>query len=501
MQLIPAHSARTRPLVLAACLLFFSALFAAAAPGNDLCSGAVVITNTGPFPYLTRPLIIDGAGNVGDPPLPPPEASFGTNVSVWYKFTPAASGLYTVSTAYDTGTTFKDTSMAMYTAAGNCANFTLFAYNEDSGTLRAAISTNLTNGIAYYIVVWVGRTEVITPGMELQLRVTKPAVPPNDTCASPIVIPGTISSPYLTIVVDTTLATTTPNLDHSQCVTNQNQMPSREVWYQFTPAVAGTYNFSTGPDTATLIEDTSIEIYTLPGGNCSTPNQFACNDNNYGRARFSRSLSAGVTYYLAVYDNAAKYVPGETDLQLRVTPAMAPTVVTLPPSRITSAGVTLNGTITANGLIPTTNWFEWGPTTSLGRTSEVKRVFDRDSIFTTNAIVSGYAPGALYYYRFVGANSKGRSEGQLLTFTFTNTPPQITTFGFESDNNRTFIVEFAGAASHLYLIDHSSDLVHWTNSIPPDPPEADVATEASPGYFSFRHASSGTHLFYRVRQP
>jgi hypothetical protein len=488
MQLIPTQSARTRPLVLAACLFLFSAFFAAAGPGNDLCSGAEVIPGVGPFPVVSLQRIIDGAGNVGDPPFPPPETSFGTNQSVWYKFTPAASGLYTVSTAYDTGTTIKDTSMAIYTG-GNCTNFSIYAYNEDSGTLRAAVSTNLTAGTPYYIVVWIGRTEVITSGMELQVRITKPAIPSNDTCAMAMVIPATISAPYLTPLVDTTRATTTPNLIH-QCVTNQNQTPSREVWYQFAPTVSGPYNFSTGPDTATRIEDTSIEIYT---GSCGTLNQFSCSDNNYGRARFSQSLTMGVTYYIAVYDNAAKYVPGETDLQLRVAPAMAPTVVTLPPSSITSTSVFLNGTITANGSIPTTNWFEWGPTPSLGSTSQVKRIFDRDSIFTTNALVSGFAPGAPYYYRFVGANPLGRSEGQLQTFTFTNSPPQIATFGFESEFNRTFVVEFAGAASHLYIIQDSTNLVDWSN--------LGEATEASPGYFSYRHASSGLRLFYRVRQP
>jgi hypothetical protein len=237
MQLIPAKSARTRPLVLAACLLFFGALFAAAAPTNDRCSGAEVIPGAGPFPALSLQRIIDGADNTGDPPLPPPE-TFDPNVtqSVWYKFTPAASGLYTISSALDTDTNFKDTSMVMYTATGDCTNFTIYAYNQDSGTLRAAISTNLNAGTPYYLVVWVGSTEVITTGLELQVRVTKPAIPSDDTCASPIVIPPSLSAPYLTTVVDTTLATTTA-IAPPPCVTNIGAMPSREVWYQLAPTV------------------------------------------------------------------------------------------------------------------------------------------------------------------------------------------------------------------------------------------------------------------------
>src|SRR5882672_2297109 len=59
MQLIPAHSTRTRPLVLAVCLLFFSALFAAAAPTNDRCEGAEPISGTGPFPVVSLQRILD----------------------------------------------------------------------------------------------------------------------------------------------------------------------------------------------------------------------------------------------------------------------------------------------------------------------------------------------------------------------------------------------------------------------------------------------------------
>jgi hypothetical protein len=381
--------------------------------------------------------------------------------------------------------------MVMYTAAGDCSNFTIYAYNEDSGTLRAAISTNLNAGTAYYIVVWVGRTEAITTGLEVQVRITKPAIPPNDTCANPIVIPDLISAPYLTPVVDTTLATTTGALAPPPCVTNNGAMPSREVWYQFKPATAATYIFSTGPDTATRIEDTSIALFTFTGGNCNTPNQIACNDNSFGRARFSFDLAAGVTYYLAVYDNASKYVAGETDLQLRVTPAMAPTVVTLPPSSITSTGATLNGTITANGVVPTRFWFEWGPTTSLGSSTRTNFIFNRDLIFTTNLTASGYSAGTLYYYRMVGSNSLGKSEGQLQTFAFTNTPPQITFQEYEV--SRAFRVEFTGAGSHLYVVQGSTNLVDWA--------DLGAATESSPAFFEFRQSSPEPQRFYRVRQP
>jgi hypothetical protein len=174
-------------------------------------------------------------------------------------------------------------------------------------------------------------------------------------------------------------------------------------------------------------------------------------------------------------------------------------VVTLPPSSITSTGVALNGTINANGLL-SRFWFEWGPTTSLGSTSAVKVLFATASTFVTNIFVSGFQPGTIYHYRMVGTNNMGRGEGALQTFVFSNAPPRITTFGFESELIRTFVVQFAGAADHLYAIDHSTNLIHWTNTFSTnDPPQ--MATEISPGFFNYRNDHFEPHLFYRVRQP
>ena len=267
MQPIPAQLTRTRLLILAVCLLFLRSSHAAVAPANDLCSGAVVIPSGGPFPHTTQLIEITGATKVNDPPFPPSAASFDTNItrSVWFKFTPAESALYTLSTGLDTDTTFRDTSMILYTAASDCATFTIHSFNEDSGTLRSAISTNLVVGTTYYIVVWVGRTEVEPPvqPLDLMLRVTKPAFPPNDTCTTPMVIPSLLTGSHITPVVDTTLATSTPGL-LPQClnlVENPGAVPSREVWYQFTPSVGGTYNFSTAADTKTRIDDTIMSLY------------------------------------------------------------------------------------------------------------------------------------------------------------------------------------------------------------------------------------------------
>ena len=497
MQVTPALSARTRCAALAICVVLLFALRAAAVPPppvNDVRAEATAIPDAGPFPYSTQLTDITGATSTGDPLLPPPSTSFDTNIShsVWYKFRPSAAGLYTISTGFDTDTTFRDSTMVMYTAANETAPLSLFAFNEDSGSLRAAISTNLTGGTLYYVVVWVGRVEVITnQALDLQLRITKPIIPSNDTCENPIVIPSSIQAPYLTAKIDTTRATTTTTVS-PPCVTNAGAVASRDVWYRFTPSTSGTYIFSTGTDTGTLIDDTAIGLYTLAGG-CQFANQIACNDNSFGRAVLSATLAAGTTYYIAVWDNAPAYVPSETDLQLRVSPATAPTVVTLSATNLSASGVTLTGSMNANGLL-SRFWFEWGLTPSLGSTSAVRIVFASANTFYTNAVITGYQPNTLYYYRLVATNNLGASRGDLQTFVWNNTAPDI--IAPEKLSPTTFRFEFAGQTNHLYMVQGSTNLVEWT--------DLGLARERSPAAFEFQHSvppPAPPNRFYRVRLP
>src|SRR5262245_11078900 len=98
-------------------LLAFSTAWANG-PANDTCAGAVVIPRLGPFPYLTPMVDATGATlSVGDPPLID-FLSNGVVYSVWYKFTPAATAIYTISTCVDMGTatTIIDTVLGVYTS-------------------------------------------------------------------------------------------------------------------------------------------------------------------------------------------------------------------------------------------------------------------------------------------------------------------------------------------------------------------------------------------------
>src|SRR5690349_21703293 len=95
--------------LIAACALLLFPAMAGAAPANDTCAGAIQMPAAAPF--LTAVLDISTATLTGDPPVP----DFYTNKlsrSVWYRFTPAANALYTISTCASlTGTTINDTVM------------------------------------------------------------------------------------------------------------------------------------------------------------------------------------------------------------------------------------------------------------------------------------------------------------------------------------------------------------------------------------------------------
>ena len=498
MQLFPVRNVWSRCFALG---VFFVAiggccLQVPAAQPEDNCSGAIEIPAGVAFPYKTRLVAVADATTFGDPPYPTEVFGIVTR-SVWFTFTPseaAATNLFTISTAFDTDTNFRDSTMAIYTSSnGSCTGATnLYEFNDDQGSLRASISTVLTNGTTYYIVVWVGELSDESLVYDLMLHISKPSVPANDTCQTAFELPSLISAPYqLPVAIDTTLATTTAGVT-PPCVTNIGSFPSRDVWFKFTPAVSGTYIFSTSSEVGTLIDDTSLGLYT---NDCSFLSQIACNDNGLGRGVLFQALSAGGTYYLAVWDNAPNFIPGETRLQLQVSQATQPTVETRSPISIASTGAVLSGTVNVNALLGRF-WFEWGPTSSLGSTSQVKVLFANATTFTTNLPVTGFSPNTVYQYRMVSTNAQGKSVGAIQTFVWSNSPPTLTSPNFpEISAGRAFEFSFTGNTNQVYVIQSSTNLINWT--------DLGAATNQETSWFSFRHSLPplSPQLYYQIRLP
>src|SRR5262249_24080330 len=152
------------------------------APANDFCSGAEVIPGAGPFPYLTSITAdITDATTTGDPPLPSCQTLVSR--SIWYKFTPATTAAYTLSTCPSDGTatTVDDTVMAVYTSSTSACGgvFTQVPLGCDDDSCVSAVEfqaviTNLllNGGTTYFIVIWQFDTPPPTVGnTAVQLKV------------------------------------------------------------------------------------------------------------------------------------------------------------------------------------------------------------------------------------------------------------------------------------------------------------------------------------------
>lgn len=237
-------------------------LVPAAPPANDTCGGAEVIPASGPFPHLTAVTDTTMATLTSDPPNPScPSAPFTLSRSVWYKFTPAATAQYTISSCVSapTGTTVVDTVMGIYTSAVLCtAPFTevpagIFTDGCDDDTcaveaLQAVITTQLNAGTTYYIVMWeFGSAAPVAGFTNVQLQVSQFLPEPNDTCAGAIALSLNSRVDATTTSGGTPTASNDYNLSGSACFTGIGQTAVTadgiDVVYSFTAPSAGNYSF------------------------------------------------------------------------------------------------------------------------------------------------------------------------------------------------------------------------------------------------------------------
>ncbi len=111
-------------------------------PPNDQCAGAVTLTSG-----VTNSVNTANATSTGDPT---PSCGSGVGKGVWYKVTPANSGMVTVSTC---GSDY-DTVLAIYT--GSCGSLTAVSGGCDDdggcGPNTSAVSFSGTSGTTYYIL-------------------------------------------------------------------------------------------------------------------------------------------------------------------------------------------------------------------------------------------------------------------------------------------------------------------------------------------------------------
>lgn len=137
-------------------------------------------------------------------------------------------------------------------------------------------------------------------------------------------------------------------------------------------------------------------------------------------------LLPGTTYhYRVVTVNSIGTTYGED--KTFTTPGQAPTVITQAACCLSSTGVTLNGSVNANGVSSTVS-FEYGLNTNYGSTVPALQSPVTGSASTSvSGSVSGLAIGTTYHFRVKAVNSVGTSYGEDKTFTTVGLAPIATT--------------------------------------------------------------------------
>lgn len=183
------------------------------------------------------------------------------------------------------------------------------------------------------------------------------APPANDLCSGAEVIPSAGPFPFLTLIVDIKDATTSTNDPVPGCA----DLFSRSIWYTFTPAVTGFYNFSSCSDapTETTVGDNVMGIYTSlnVANKCAGPfvqvpdsdSSIGCSDESCGpsfhHAAITTQLNANTTYFILVWEyGTTTPTAGNSSSQLRVDKALPPVNDTCATATPVTLNIPISGT-------------------------------------------------------------------------------------------------------------------------------------------------------------
>jgi hypothetical protein len=214
--------------------------------------------------------------------------------------------------------------MAIYDGTDGCpGDLVEVDCNDDAAGRRSALAVELDGGTTYFIVVWAFFFDPLLSGTALQLRVSVPTPPANDSCLTAETIPPAGPFPHLTAVTDILLASSDDDLAApATCSPDGPPDVSRGVWYKFAPTASGVYIFSLCTNsTATTVFDTVLGIFSSANGSCGgTLTPVTCNDEACGsRSAVAARLNAGTTYFIQAWEFGTDLpIPTETKVQLLV---------------------------------------------------------------------------------------------------------------------------------------------------------------------------------------
>ena len=276
------------------------------------------IPSAGPFPHVTSLVDITNATSTGEPV---PSCQTNSSRYVWWRFTPAVTATYVVSTCQDapTASTHPDTVLAIYTAASACSGFTqVTGACDDDGcnTLGAQSVTSavLTAGTTYYILVGQWSTTAPTAGASsVQVRVTQFLPPPNDVCSGAAEI-----GVDLPLSGTTFAAANDYQLSGAACFTGVNQTtstaPGRDLAYSFTSTTTGLYSLRVRGAVSNPVIYTSNACVSGPAPATVSCVDAANRSSSTADEISCVSITGGSTVYLYVDESSSTGIPFDLEV-------------------------------------------------------------------------------------------------------------------------------------------------------------------------------------------
>lgn len=215
---------------------------------------------------------------------------------------------------------------------------------------------------------------------------------------------------------------------------------------------------------------------------------------NYGNLSFRRVLRMAV-------------VP--TSLIILLSPTAlfayqaAPIAQTTAATYITEKSAVLHGTVSANDMLDTLQWFEWGMNGQSGDAYVTPAVAIRGQGVNTSASIVGLAPGTQYFYRQISENSRGKYVGNTMYFTTKPLPTTINPI-VVVETTPPFSITENSAILRGYVSPHGSRISRWwfewgtTNALEHQTAPAQTGTNSHVVETSIRKLTPGTVYFYRL---
>ncbi|MFL5935904.1 MAG: fibronectin type III domain-containing protein [Gaiellaceae bacterium] len=339
-------------------------------PVNDDFANAVVLS--GQNASRSGDTNVHATVEAGEPTT---VAGAPTGASVWYRWTPAATGVATI----DTATSDFDTLLAVYTG-GAVGTLDPLASNDDAGVQTSSVTFQATGGTVYQIRVdgYAGDAGTVN------LHLDEVLAPANDIFANAIALSGRSASRTGDTNVGATLEPGEPD-------TVAGEPAGASVWYRWTAPAAGQVRI----DTTSSSFDTLLGVYTGSAANSLTV--VASNDQSGGAdtSAVTFLVAVGTTYQIRVDGYFAD--TGLINLHLATTPD--------PPTGVSA---------TAGAGQATLNWASsavdsGSPVTGYQVTIYVGGVFQQATNFPvqTQVTINGLANGTAYTFRVSARNAVG----------------------------------------------------------------------------------------------